>query len=176
MSSVWAGQILGSCPQLWLDGGGGQVEMFCDGKKNPPPLESLKTFRCLPTAVTPMKKSEVKQHVKHILLYCNRGILQESRRIFTNHYKQYVPGFENLCDDKKLNEILNVHPKYNETCRDVTTEEICKFIKKVCNAIWIFNTVMWNHLNNNNVLVNKCKTHLFYYVYGADLMHHPLVK
>ncbi len=40
----------------------------------------------------------------------------------------------------------------------------CKFIKNECNAIWIFNTVVWNHLNNNNVLVNKCKTHLFYYV------------
>ncbi len=30
---------------------------------------------------------------------------------------------------------------------------------------------MWNHLNNINVLVNKWKTHLFYYVYGADLMY-----
>ncbi len=81
---------------------------------------------------------------------------------------------------KKLKEILNLHPKWNETCIDVATEEICKFIENVCNAIWIFNTVMWNHqiliLNNNNVLVNKCKTHLFYYVYGADLMYHLLVK
>ncbi len=75
-----------------------------------------------------------------------------------------------------MKEILNVHPKCNETCIDVATEEICKFIKNVCNAIWIFKTVMWNHLNNNNVLVNKCKTHLFYYVYGADLMYHSLVK
>ncbi len=51
----------------------------------------------------------------------------------------------------------------------------------MCNAIWIFNTVMWNYLNNNNVLVNKCKTHLIYYVhvshvYDADLMYHSLVK
>ncbi len=73
--------------------------------------------------------------VKHILLYCNRGILQESRRIFTNNYKQYVPGFENLCNDKKLNEILNIHLKCNETCIDVATEEICKFVKILCNAI-----------------------------------------
>ncbi len=60
----------------------------------------------------------------------------------------------------------------------IPIEEICKFIKNVCNAIWIFNTVMWHHLNNNNnnVLVNKCKTHLFYYVYVADLMYHSLVK
>ncbi len=70
--------------------------------------------------------------------------------------------------------------KCNKTCIDVATEEICKFIKNVCNAIWIFNTVMWNHLNNNksnnNVFVNKCKTHLFYYVDGADWMYHSLVK
>ncbi len=75
---------------------------------------------------------EVKQDVKHI--YCNRGILQESTRIFTNNYKQYVPRFENLCEDKKLKEILNVHPKCNETYIVVATEEICKFIKNVCNA------------------------------------------
>ncbi len=82
----------------------------------------------------------------------------------------------NLCDDNKLKEILNVHPKCNETSIYVATEEICKFIKNVCNAIWIFNIVMWNHLNNINVLVNKWKTHLFYYVYDADLMYHSLVK
>ncbi len=75
-----------------------------------------------------------------------------------------------------MKEILNVHSKCNETSIDVATEEICKFIKNLCNAMWIFNTVMWNHLNNNNVLVNKCKTHLTYYVYGADLMYHSLVK
>ncbi len=40
-----------------------------------------------------------------------------------------------MCDDKKLKEILNVHPKCNETCIDITTEEICKCIQKVCNAI-----------------------------------------
>ncbi len=60
------------------------------------------------------EECEIKHDVKHILLYCNRGILQESQRIFTNNYKQYVPGFVNLCDDKKLKEILNVHPKCNE--------------------------------------------------------------
>ncbi len=81
------------------------------------------------------EECEVNQDVKHILLYCNRGILQESSRIFTNSYKEYVPGFKNLCNDKKLKEILNVHSKYNETCIDVTTEDICKFIKNVCNAI-----------------------------------------
>ncbi len=75
------------------------------------------------------------QDVKHILLYRNRRILQESQRIFTNNYKQYVPGFVNLCDDKKLKEILNVHSKCNETCIDVATEVICKFIKNVCNAV-----------------------------------------
>ncbi len=69
-------------------------------------------------------------------------ILQESKRIFTNNYKKYVPGFENLCNDKKLKDILNVHPKCHETCIDVATEEICKFIKNVCNAIWIFNNVI----------------------------------
>ncbi len=75
-----------------------------------------------------------------------------------------------------MKEILNVHPKCNETCIDVAAEEICEFIKNVCNAIWIFNTVMWNHLNNNNALVNKCKTHLCYYLYSADLMYYSLVK
>ncbi len=75
-----------------------------------------------------------------------------------------------------MKEILNVHPKCSETCIDVATEEICKFIKNVCNAIWIINTVMGNHLKNNDVLVNNCKTHLFYHVYGADLMYHSLVK
>ncbi len=30
----------------------------------------------------------------------------------------------------------------NATCIDVATEEICKFIKNVCNAILIFNMVM----------------------------------
>ncbi len=69
-------------------------------------------------------------------------VIQESRRIFTNNYKQYVPGFENLCEDKKLKEMLNVHPKCNETCIDVATQEICKFIKNVCDAIRIFNMVM----------------------------------
>ncbi len=59
-----------------------------------------------------------------------------------NNYMQYVPGYVNLCDDKKLKEILNVHPKCNETCIDVATEEICKLIKNVCNAIWIFNMVI----------------------------------
>ncbi len=54
---------------------------------------------------------------------------------FTNNYKQYVPGFVNLCDDKKLKEILNIHLKCNETCIDVATEEVCKFIKNVCSAI-----------------------------------------
>ncbi len=33
------------------------------------------------------EECEVKQDVKHILLYCNKGILQESRRIFTNNYQ-----------------------------------------------------------------------------------------
>ncbi len=80
-------------------------------------------------------------------------------------------------DDKKLKDILNVHPKCNETCIDVAIEEICKFIKNVCNAIWIFNTIIWNYLNNNNVeLVNMCKTHSFYYVYDADLMYYSLEK
>ncbi len=38
------------------------------------------------------EECEVKQDVQHILLYYyNIGILQESRRIFTNNYKQYVP-------------------------------------------------------------------------------------
>ncbi len=74
------------------------------------------------------EECEVKQDVKHILLYCNSGILQESWRIFTNNYKQYILGFVNLCDDKKLQEILNVHQKCNEICIDVATEEICKFI------------------------------------------------
>ncbi len=45
----------------------------------------------------------------------NRGILQEYRRIFTNNYKQYAQGFQNLCEDKMLKEILNVHQKCNET-------------------------------------------------------------
>ncbi len=41
------------------------------------------------------EECEVKHDVKHVLLYCNRGILEESRRIFTNNnYTQYVPGFE----------------------------------------------------------------------------------
>ncbi len=62
-------------------------------------------------------------------------ILQESRRIFINNYTQYVPRFVNLCDNKRLKEILNGHPKCNETCIDVATEEICKFIKNVYNAI-----------------------------------------
>ncbi len=56
-------------------------------------------------------------------------ILQESMKIFTNNYKQYAPGFENLCDNNKLKEILNIHPKCNETWIDVATEEIYKFIK-----------------------------------------------
>ncbi len=76
-------------------------------------------------------------HFSH-LLYKS---LQESRRIFSNNYKpQYVPGFVNMWDDKKLKAILNVHSKCNEKCIGVATEEICKFIKNVCNAIWIFNT------------------------------------
>ncbi len=75
------------------------------------------------------EEREVKQDVKHILLYCNRGILQESRRIFTNNYKQYVPGFENLYNDKKLKEILNVHPKCNETCIDVAPKKFVNLLK-----------------------------------------------
>ncbi len=86
---------------------------------------------CTRNAMKHGEMSPQKKFVKHILLYCNRGILQESLRIFTNNYKQYVSGFVNLCDDKKL----NVHRKCNETRRDVATEEICKFIKNVCNAI-----------------------------------------
>ncbi len=111
----------------------------------------------------------------NILLYYNSGILQESLRIFTNNYKQYVPGFLNLCDDKKLKEILNVHLKCNETCIDVTTEEICKFIKMCvmqyeylilsCEIIWII-LMYWLIVENS----------LFYDAYGADLMYHSLVK
>ncbi len=61
-----------------------------------------------------LRQSGSLSDVKHILLlYCNRGYYK-SRRIFTNNYKQYVPGFENLCEDKKLTE--NVYPKCNQTC------------------------------------------------------------
>ncbi len=71
----------------------------------------FRSFKFKSFETDPCEECEVKQDVKHILLYCNRGILQESRRIFTNNYKQYVPGFVNLCDDKKLKEILNVQQK-----------------------------------------------------------------
>ncbi len=30
--------------------------------------------------------------------------------------------------------------------------------------------------NNNNALVNKCKTQLIYYIYGAHLVYPSLVK
>ncbi len=95
----------------------------------------FRSFRFKSFETDVCEECEVKHDVKHILIYCNRGILQESRRIFTNNYEQYVPGFVNLFDDKKLKEILNVHPKCNETSIDVATEEICKFIKNVCDAI-----------------------------------------
>ncbi len=92
----------------------------------------FRSFRFKSFETDHCEECDVKQDVKHILLYCKRGrgILREPQRIFTNNYKQYVPGIVNLCDDKKLKEILNVHRKCNETCIDVATEEICKFIKK----------------------------------------------
>ncbi len=30
----------------------------------------------------------------------------------------------NLCDDNKLKEIVNVHPKYNETCIDLNLSQL----------------------------------------------------
>ncbi len=86
------------------------------------------------TSVKSVKWSRTSK-IYYFIVLGGGGILQESLRIFTNNYKQYVPGFVNLCDDKKLKGILNVHLKCNETCVVVATEEICKFIKNVCNEI-----------------------------------------
>ncbi len=63
-------------------------------------MHGFRSFRFKSFETDLCEEYEVKQDVKHILLYRNRRILQESQRIFPNNYKQYVPGFENLWDDK----------------------------------------------------------------------------
>ncbi len=72
-------------------------------------------------------------------LYCNRWILQESRRIFTNNYKQYVvPWFKNLYVDKKLKEILNTH---RNAAKFVNLLKMCviqyEYLIMSCEVIWI---------------------------------------
>ncbi len=88
-----------------------------------------RSFRFRSTISDKCPHCEIKDDIKHRILYCQANNLNRMRQTFNTNYSKYVPIYNRLSDAKKIEQILNVEPPCETDKIENAISEICKFLK-----------------------------------------------